>query len=67
MVSSHSFTELQLLRSGIALSIRGGLSKLKGRGGDEIGISWREFGDEKRLKSEEEAQRARRERFVRHE
>lgn len=28
MVSSHSFTELQLLKSGIALSISGGLFKL---------------------------------------
>lgn len=69
MVSSHSFTELQLLRSGMALSIRGGLSKLFGGWGG--GISWRESEDEKRLRSEEEAQRAseraRRGRFVMHE
>lgn len=31
MVSSHSSTELQLLKSGIALSISGGLFKLRPR------------------------------------
>lgn len=59
MVSSHSLTELQLLRSGMALSISGGLFKLKvcggGVGSGEIKISWRESEDEKRLRREEEA------------
>lgn len=34
MVSSQSLTELQLLRSGMALSIRGGLFKLQEPGNE---------------------------------
>lgn len=38
MVSSHSLTELQLLKSGMALSISGGLLKLRPGEGD----GWRQ-------------------------
>lgn len=40
MVSSHSLTELQLLKSGMALSISGGLLKLRPGEGD----GWRAGG-----------------------
>lgn len=38
MVSSHSSTELQLLKSGIALSINGGLLRLQQRGKKKVSL-----------------------------
>lgn len=61
MVSSHSFTELQLLRSGMALSIRGGLSKLWwGGGGEELvggSLKMREDSEVRKRRSERASER----------
>lgn len=55
MVSSHSSTELQLLKSGIALSIRGGLFRLRlrDRWPEMDGEGGRWMGQDKQISSKE--------------